>query len=142
MADSADDSTNPDAAILALIRFLQEGLNGAPAYGGDTELLRSFLELMRTYMSETRPTLTHALERAQKALLPREVLDELMAAAAKIDADRMSTVRGLNGLSAAGGTSGQAMRQAIAGVEHMNDEALALTKRIDRLLEESGSRSV
>ena len=87
-------------------------------------------------MSETRPTLTHALERAQEALLPREVLDELMAAAAKIDADRMATVRGLNGLSAAGGTSGQAMRQAIAGVEHMNDEALSLTKRIDRLREE------
>ena len=28
------------------------------------------------------------------------------------------------------------MRQAIAGVEHMNDAALALTKRVDRLLEE------
>ena len=89
-------------------------------------------------MSETRPTLTHALERAQEALLPREVLDELMAAAAKIDADRMATVRSLNGLSAAGGTSGQAMRQAIAGVEQVSDSARELTKRIDRLIEGLG----
>jgi hypothetical protein len=139
MADSADLSRHQDAAILALIRFLQAGLNGAPEYGGDTALVRSFLELTRTYMSETRPTLTHVLERAQRTPLASAVLDELMAAAAKIDADRMATVRSLNGLSAAGGTSGQATRQAIAGVEHMNDAALALTKRIDRLLDVPGA---
>ena len=53
MADSADDSTNSDAAVLALIRFLQEGLSGTPAYGGDTELLRSCLGPMAAYMSKT-----------------------------------------------------------------------------------------
>jgi hypothetical protein len=142
MASISDDSLKPDAAILALIRFLQEGLEGAPAYGGDTELLRSFLELILTYLKETRPTLTHALERAQKASLPSEVLDELWTAGAKIDADCMASVRGIGELSAAGGTSAQATRQAIAGVEHVSDAALALTKRVDRLLEESGSRSV
>jgi len=142
MADSANLSRHPDAAVLALIRFLQEGLSGAPAYGGDTELVRSFLSLVQTYMSETRPTLTHALERAQKAPLPSEVLDELWAAGAKIDADCMASARGIGEVSAAGGTFAQATRQAIAGVEHVIDAAHELTKRVDRLIEESESRSV
>jgi hypothetical protein len=136
MADSADLSRHQDAAILALIRFLQDGLEGAPAYGGDTALVRSFLSLVQTYMSETRPTLTHALERAQKAPLPSEVLDELWAAGAKIDADCMASVRGIGELSAAGGTSAQMLRRSIAGVEHVSDAARVLTKRTDRLLEE------
>ena len=70
------------------------------------------------------------------------MLDELMAATAKIGADCMSTVRCLGDLDAAGGNRAQILRRSIAGVEHMNDEALALTKRINRLIEESESRSV
>ena len=135
MADSADLSRHQDAAILALIRFLREGLNGAPEYGGDTELLRSCLGLMAAYMSKTCPTLTHALERAQKASLPSEMLDELMAATAKIGADCTSTVRCIGDLDAAGGNRAQIVRRSIAGAEHMNDAARALTQRIDRLLE-------
>jgi hypothetical protein len=105
-------------------------------YGGVVdELLRSCLGLMAAYMSKTCPTLTYALERAQKASLPSEVLDELMAAAAKIGADCISTVRCIGDLDAAGGNRVQIMRRSIAGVEHMNDEARTLTKRIDRLLE-------
>lgn len=136
MASISDDSSNLDAAVLAFVKFLQDGLQDAPAYGGDTELLRSLLELLLTYGSETRPALTHALERAQKAPLPTEVLAELWAAGAKINADCMATVRGIGDLSAAGGTSAQVMQRAIAGVEHMNDEAHELTTRVDRLLEE------
>ncbi len=144
MAGISDDSLKPDAAVaLAFIQLLQRQLDTAPMYGGEAdELLRSCLGLMAAYMSETRPTLTHALERAQKAPLPSKLLDELWAAGAKIDADCMSTVRCLGDLDAAGGNKAQIVRRSIAGVEHMNDAALALTKRINRLLEEFGSRSV
>jgi hypothetical protein len=93
------------------------------------------LELLLTYGSETRPALTHALERAQKAPLPTEVLAELWAAGAKIEADCMASARGIGELSASV-TSAQAMRQAIAGVEHVSDAAHELTTRVDRLLEE------
>ena len=55
MADSADDSTNPDAAILALIRFLQEGFVPRQHMAAKRELLRSFLEPMAAYMSKTCP---------------------------------------------------------------------------------------
>jgi hypothetical protein len=142
MTDSADDSANPDAAVIAFVRLVQKELDAAPKDGGEIELLRSCLDLMLTYMSETRPTLTHALERAQKASLTSGLLDELMGAGAKIDADRMSTVSGIGELGAAGGDGAQVLRRMIAGVEYMNDAARALTKRIDRLLEECGSRSV
>lgn len=143
MAGITDDSTNRDAAILAGVRVLQERLRTALVDGGEADaLLRSFLELMMTYVSKTCPTLTHALERAQKASLPSGMLDELMAAAAKIGADCMSTVRCIGDLDAAGGNRVQIARRSIAGVEHVNDEARELTKRINRLLEEFGSRSV
>ena len=143
MAGITDDSTNRDAAILAGVRVLQR----ATAYcagvwrrsGCAAEVV---LGLMMTYVSKTRPTLTHALERAQKASLPSGMLDELMAAAAKIGADCMSTVRCIGDLDAAGGNRVQIARRSIAGVEHVNDEARELTKRINRLLEEFGSRSV
>jgi hypothetical protein len=62
-----------------------------------------------------------------------------MAAGAKIDADRMSTVRDMVALDAAGANRAQIVRRSIAGIEHMNDAARELTKRTDRLLEESGS---
>jgi hypothetical protein len=137
MSGISDDSLNPDAAVLAAVRLLQERLAAAPMNGGEIdELLRSCLELLRAYVSETRPALTHVLDRAQEALLPREMLDELMAAAAKIDADRMSTVRGMVALDEAGGNRKEILRRTIAGIEHMNDGARALTKRIDRLIEE------
>jgi hypothetical protein len=122
---------------------LQERLNSALVDSGEIdELLRSFLELMLRYVSEIRPALTHALERAQKAPLPSEVLAELMAAGAKIDADRMSMVCGSGDLDAAERGRAQAVQQAIAGVEHITDAARELTQRTQRLLEESGSRLV
>jgi hypothetical protein len=70
------------------------------------------------------------------APVPTEVLDELMAASAKIDADRMATIRALSELSAAGGGGAEVIRRAIAGVECMNDATRELIRRIDRLLEE------
>ena len=36
MSGISGNSLNPDAAILVFVRFLQEGLSGAPSYGGDT----------------------------------------------------------------------------------------------------------
>jgi hypothetical protein len=92
--------------------------------------------LLIVYVSEARPKLTHALERAQNAPLPTEVLDELMACGAKIDEDRMSTFRGVVDLGAAGGAQEQIVRRLIAGIEHMVDAARALTRRTQRLLEE------
>lgn len=143
MSSISDDSVDPDAAVLAVLRLLRQRLDMSPLYGGEIdELLRSFAEMLLIYRSETVPTLVHALERAQKAPLPGEVLAELMAAGAKIDTDRMSTVRGICDLNVTEGERAQAVRQAIAGVEHMNDAARELTKRTERLLEEFDSTSV
>jgi hypothetical protein len=85
MPGISDDSANPDAAVLAFIRFLQKRLNTALVDGGEVDkLLRSFLGLMESYLDELGPALKRALARGQRAPLPSEVLDELMAAEVKI----------------------------------------------------------
>lgn len=137
MASISDDSVDSAAAILAVVGLFQQRLEIAPIHGGETdELIRSFLELILTYMRETRPTITHAFERARQAPLPRETLDELMTAEVKIGKGLELTSTAVTALIAAEVNKAQILRRAIAAVEHVTDEARALTRRINRLLEE------
>jgi hypothetical protein len=101
-----------------------------------------FLALMEAYLSEIHPALKRALTRAQAVPLPREVLDKLMAADAKIHQGLEPANAAVAATGAAGMGKAQIPRRGIATLEHLSDEARALTRRIDRLIEESGSRSV
>jgi hypothetical protein len=133
----SDDFIDPAAAILAGVRLVQQRLEIAPIHGGETdELIRSFLELILTYMRETHPTLTHALERAQAVPLPSEILDELMAAEVKMGKDVELANTAVVALIADEANKAQILRRGIAAIEHVTDETRALTKRTERLLEE------
>jgi Rod binding domain-containing protein len=85
--------------------------------------IRSFLELILTYMRETRPTLTYALERAQKSPLPRETLDELIAAEVKMGKGLELASTAVTAMIADEVNKAQILRRAIAAMEHSIDEA-------------------
>ena len=137
MADSADLSRHQDAAILALIRFLQTRLDAGPINGGEAdELMRLFLELIVTCISDIHPALKDARARAQKLPLPGAVLDDLAAADVQTRKDADTANAAIEALCAAGEDKVQILRRGIAAMEHLSDEARTLTKRIDRLIEE------
>jgi hypothetical protein len=142
MADSADDSRHQDAAILAVLQLCQIRLDAGPINGGEAdELLRFFLELIETCASDVYPALKQALARSQKLSLPHGVLDELTAADVQTRRDIDSANAAIEALCAAGEDKVQILRRGIATMEHISDEARSLTRRIDRLIEEAGSRS-
>jgi hypothetical protein len=97
---------------------------------------------MEDYLDEIRPALKRALAQAQEAPLPREVLDELMAAEVKIHKGLEPANADLAAMIAVGGDKTQIPRRSIATLEYLTDEARALIKRIERLLLELGSSSI
>ena len=139
MAAISDDS-NPDAAaVLAFVRLLQERLNTALVDGGEVdELLKLLLALTETYLDEICPALMRASARVRQASLPRAAVDELTAAAAKIQQDLESANADLVGMIAAGVSKIQIPRRSISAIEHLIDETRTVIKRIDRLIEECG----
>ncbi len=142
MSGISDDSLNPDAAVLAVVRLVQRRLDAGPINGGEAdELMSLFLKLIETCISDVYPALSGALARAQKLPLPGEVLDELWAADVKTHKGLDSASPAIDAMRAAGEDKVQILRRAIAAMEHISDEARSLTRRVDRLLEESGSRS-
>ena len=142
MADSSDNSADLNGILI--IRLFQTRLDAGPINGGEAdELMRLSLELSETWITETHPALKRALARAQKLPLPREVLDELTATAADVklykDIELTNTAIGA---MCAGADKAQILQRTIAAIERLGDEARTLTERIDRLIEESGSKSV